>query len=125
MRILVVADDVLARAGLVASLSGQPDMTVDQAAPEGDLGDLADAHARDIILWDLGPGAAQSDARLPAMQDLDIPAVVLSDDDARVSEAMTAAARGALPRDIDGPATLTALRARDLGLAAIDPCFSP
>src|SRR3989442_1311175 len=34
MRILVVADDVLARAGLVASLSGQPDVTVDQAAPE-------------------------------------------------------------------------------------------
>src|SRR5256712_6730839 len=125
MRILVVADDVLARAGLVASLSGQPDVTVDQAAPEVDLGDVADAHARDIILWDLGTGAAQRDARLPAIKDLAIPVVVLSDDDARVSIAMTAGARGALPRDIDGPALLAALRAVVLGLVAIDPAFAP
>ena len=123
MRILVVADDVLARAKLVASLSGQPDVTVDQAAPEVDLGDVTDA--RDIILWDLGTGAAQSDARLPAMQDLDIPVVVLSDDDTRIGEAMTAGARGALPRDIDGPALLAALRAVVLGLVAIDPAFAP
>ena len=125
MRILVIADDVLARAKLVASLSGEPDVTVDQAAPEVDLGDVADAHTRDIILWDLGTGAAQSDARLPAMQDLDIPVVVLSDDEARVSDAMTAGARGALPRDIDGPALLAALRAVVLGLMAIDPAFAP
>jgi len=125
VRVLVVADDMLVRAGLAALLSGQPDVTVDQAAPEVDLGDVTDAHACDIILWDLGTGAARSDARLPAMQDLDTPVVVLSDDDARVSDAMTAGARGALPRDIDGPALLAALRAVVLGLMAIDPAFAP
>src|SRR5256885_13837029 len=101
---------MLVRAGLAALLSGQPDVTVDQAAPEVDLGDVTDAHACGIILWDLGTGAARSDARLPAMQGLGTPAAVLSGDDARVPDAMTAGARGALPRDIDGPALLAAAR---------------
>ncbi|MFZ1754596.1 MAG: hypothetical protein WAU10_12665, partial [Caldilineaceae bacterium] len=53
--LLIVADDLLARAGLAALLAGQPDLTV---AGQTDCGPpldaLVQAHAPDVLLWDLG-----------------------------------------------------------------------
>ena len=125
MRVLIVADDVRARTGLVELLSRQPDVTVDEAAPDAFLLGPADTFGQDVIVWDLGSGAVQTPAGLPALQDLDAPVIVLGDDDTRISEAVTAGARGALSRDVGGPALLAALRAVMEGLVAIDPAFAP
>jgi len=76
-------------------------------------------------VWDLGSGAAQTPAGLLALLDLDAPVIVLGDNDTRISEAVTAGARGALSRDVSGPALLAALRAVMEGLVAIDPAFAP
>src|SRR5205807_9698260 len=125
MRVLIVADDVRARTGLVELLSRQPDVTVDEAAPDAFLLGPADTFGQDVIVWDLGSGAVQTPAGLPALQDLDAPVMGLGDNDTRISEAVTAGARGALARDVSGRALLPAPRAAMVWLGAIDPAFAP
>src|SRR2546428_1566513 len=125
MRVLVVADDARARAGLVELLVGELDVIVDEPAPDAVLLGPADNFGQDVIVWDLGSGAVQTPAGLPALQDLDAPVIVLGDNDTRISDAVTAGARGALSRDVGGPALLAALRAVMEGLVAIDPAFAP
>lgn len=122
---LVVADDVFARTTLVGLLSGQPDVAVDQASPDAVLAGSTGTFDPDVIVWDLGSGAGRADPQFPAVQDLDAPVVVLSDNETRIPEALTAGAKGALSRDVDGPALLAALHAVVEGLMAIDPAFAP
>src|SRR5207247_8650230 len=96
MRVLIVADDVRARTGLVELLSRQPDVTVDEAAPDALLLGPADTFGQDVIVWDLGSGAVQTPAGLPALQDLAAPVSVLGHNDTRISEPLDAGPRGAL-----------------------------
>src|SRR5207237_8676915 len=52
-RVLVVAEDRLARAGLAALLAEQPDFTVvGQLAPDGDLGPVVERLRPDAVAWD-------------------------------------------------------------------------
>lgn len=125
MRVLIVAADLSARAGLAALLSGQQDITVEEAALDADLSALADVHDPDVIVWDLGGDAARATGHLSTIQDLDAPVIVLDNDDAIAAEAVAAGARGALLRETDGPALLTALRAVAQELVVIDPSFAP
>ena len=54
-RVLVVGDDSLARAGLVALVSTLSDVElVGQAAAEDDAASTLDAFNPDIAVWDLG-----------------------------------------------------------------------
>src|SRR2546427_12282120 len=108
MRVLIVADDVRARTGLVELLSRQPDVTVDEAAPDAFLLGPADTFSQDVIVWDLGSGAVQTPAGLPALQDLDAPVLVLGDNDTPISDAVTPGARGAPPPEVSRPALLGA-----------------
>src|SRR5437773_10250289 len=99
MRVLIVADDVRARTGLVELLSRQPDVTVDEAAPDAFLLGPADTSGQDVIAWDLGSGAVQIPAGLPALQDLVAPALGLGANDTRIFDALAVGARDALSRD--------------------------
>ncbi|MCX7706965.1 MAG: DNA-binding response regulator, partial [Anaerolineae bacterium] len=55
VRILVVASDPLARAGLAALLAGLPECTVvGRAAAGEDVPSAVEAHRPDVVLWDLG-----------------------------------------------------------------------
>src|SRR5437773_11208062 len=110
MRVLIVADDVRARTGLVEVLSRQPDVTVDEAAPDALLLGPADTFGQDVIVWDLGSGAAQTPSGLLALLDLDAPDMALGDNDTRLSEALPDGPRGALSRHVSGPALLAAPR---------------
>ena len=61
LRVLVVARDSLARAGLAALLSGQPGLAVaGQIAGDTDVSGALDAYQPDVVVWDLGwdPAAA-------------------------------------------------------------------
>ena len=59
LRVLVVAGDQLARAGLAALLSQQPPqqsgaLSVDQAGGDEDLPTILEAYRPDVVLWELG-----------------------------------------------------------------------
>ncbi len=125
LRVLVVAEDVLAAAELAARLSGQPGLTtVDQALLEADLATTAAPHGPDVIVWDLGENAGDVAHDLSAILDLDTPVIVLTDD-ARVAEAAEAGARGILSRDTDVAPLLAAVQAAGQRLVVIDPAFVP
>jgi len=52
LRVLIVADDPLARAGLAALLSAQPGcVVVGQAAEDGDLSSALDVYRPQVVVW--------------------------------------------------------------------------
>jgi DNA-binding NarL/FixJ family response regulator len=55
LRVLIVADDPLARAGLAALLADQPDcLVVAQVAEDADLLSALDVYRPHVVVWDLG-----------------------------------------------------------------------
>lgn len=123
MRVLVIGDDVAARTTLAALLSGQPGLVVEQTGEQMDPVAAAAAFDPDAVVWDLGP-APEASADAPAIQDLDGPVIALSDDGARLAEAVAAGARGALPRESDAASLVAALHAVAQGLMVVDPAFA-
>ena len=69
LRILVVADDPLARAGLGALVAGQDGhAVVGQVSGQEDISAAMDVYRPDVLLWDLGPdahGRRGADSRRP------------------------------------------------------------
>ena len=75
LRVLIVADDPLARAGLATLLTHQPDCTVvGQMAAHTDI--LAGLHLYqpDVVVWDLGwepaPGPAEAPTGLERLAEV-------------------------------------------------------
>ncbi|MCH7744516.1 MAG: response regulator transcription factor [Chloroflexi bacterium] len=126
LRVLVVAGDPLARAGLATLLANQPGCeVVGQIASDADLLNALDIYRPDVLVWDLGWEPSQA---LDVMSDLREdglpPIVALLSDEAFASEAWSAGARGLLPRDA-APDTLTAaLIAVAQGLVTLHPAMA-
>jgi two-component system, NarL family, nitrate/nitrite response regulator NarL len=133
LRVLVVADDPLARGGLAALLAGQLGLIVvgqTAAVPHDASGitDLAvalDAYQPDVLVWDLGWDAAPSLARLAELRDRAVPSAVLLAGVASAPAAHQAGAAALLPRDVSGPRLAAALAAIAQGLTVYDPAFLP
>ena len=126
LRILVVADDHLARAGLAALLGDQPGCTVvgQVSVPEhADSG--ADVYSPDIVVWDLGWDAERSLESLGRSRDSRHPTVVLVPDESYSAEAWRAGAGGVLLRTADGPTLAAAVLAVSRGLAVLGPEMAP
>lgn len=122
LRILIVADDVLARAGLAALVVDWPGCTVaGQTSGEGDLWDELEVYRPDLLLWDLGWEPTRALERLTDLQGFSAPMVVLLPGEAYAAEAWTAGARGILLRNVEVSSLLAALRAVAQGLAVLDP----
>ena len=133
LRVLVVADDSLARAGLAALLSAQPGcVVVGQVVEEGDLASALDVYRPQVVLWDLGwergPATAGSPAphleRLAELAEAGCPVVVLLADESQAGEAHIAGARGLLLRDANPERLIAALTAAAQGLAVLDPTLA-
>jgi two-component system nitrate/nitrite response regulator NarL len=134
LRVLIVADDPLARAGLAALLADQPECTVvRQVAEDTDLLAALDVHRPDVIVWDLGwePTLATSTSpttRLERLSDLEgatPPVVALLPDGTHAAEARIAGARGILLRDTDAEHLVAALMAAAQELVVLDPSLVP
>jgi len=124
VRVLIVADDEVFRAGLAAGLSGQTGVSaVDQTRLDGDLATTALPHRPDVILWDLSDIDRRITSELSAMLDLATPVIVLGDEEMLIAEAVAAGAKGALPRHVDPAPLVAAVRAVREGLVVIDPTF--
>ena len=122
LRVLVVADDQLARAGLAALIADQPGCSIagQLAGPEYATTALG-LYSPDVVVWDLGWHSTRSLELLDEAQVNGLPTVVLAPDQEYAAAAWSAGARGALPRDVDGPTLATALVAVSRGLAVLDP----
>lgn len=122
VRVLVVADDLLARAGLAAVLAAQPGCdVVGQVSGSADLGFEIEVHRPDTLVWDLGWDPSHALERLPDLREAGVPVVVLLSNEEHAGEAWAVGARGLLSREASAEEIAAALQAMAHGLAVIDP----
>ncbi len=119
-RVLVVAPDALARAGLASLLAETPGYPVAGQMSADDL-PAVDASTADVIVWDLGWDPDQSLERLAGLRDTGVPVVVLVPDEASAGDALGAGARAVLPRTVDAPSLAASIAAAGRGLIVLDP----
>jgi two-component system nitrate/nitrite response regulator NarL len=132
LRVLIVADDPLARTGLAALLSDQPGcVIVGQIAEDAGLTSALDVYRPEVILWDSGwdPMLAASSGppsleRLAELVDAAPPVVALVPDETYAVEAQMAGARGLLPRDSSAVRLVAALTAVAWDLIVLDPSLA-
>ena len=128
LRILIIADDPLARAGLAALLAEQPGCVVaGRATRADDLGAAVEVGRPDVLLWDLGWDPAPALARLAgyiSAARTDEPIAVLLSDGSHAARVWSAGARVLLPRNADPEHLVAALTAAAHGLAVIAPEFA-
>lgn len=131
-RVLIVAGDPLARAGLAAFLQDRADLAVIGQVDGVELPASLDVYRPDVLLWDLGwdtSAGARVETKGMLAQIVDLveigpPIAALLSDQTAATDAWTAGARGLLPRDVSADRLAAALAALSLGLAVIDPLFS-
>lgn len=123
LRVLVVADDPLARAGLAALLADQPGCTiVGQIAGDADLPAELEVYLPEVIVWDLGWDPVLAIEHLADLRNASSPPIVaLVSDESHAAEARDSGARGLLLRDADAPTVLLAARAVHQGLIILAP----
>ena len=130
LRVLIVAADPLARAGLAALLAGEPDVTVagQAGAPRapGELDAALAAFLPDAILWDVGWSAdAPTLDALGALAEQGRPLLVLLGDPALLPDLWAAGVRSVVGRAADGARLAAALGAALAGLAVVEPDYLP
>jgi two-component system, NarL family, nitrate/nitrite response regulator NarL len=143
LRVLIVADDPLTRAGLAALLAGQAGcIIVGQTSASTDLerdlpgrpashaiGDTLaaaiEAYRPDVLLWDLGWNPRDTIQRLAELTAGVPPVAALLPNDAHAAGTWVAGARGLLLRSVDGASLAAALVAVGYGLAVMDPSLIP
>ena len=121
LRVLAVADDPLARAGLGALLAGQDGhAVVGQMSGEDDVLAGLDVYRPDVLVWDLGPGGLDGVEVVADVAGASVQVVALVADDLQAWEARAAGALGVLPRDSGAATVSAALRAVGKGLLVMD-----
>ena len=126
LRLLIVAADSLARAGLAALLNDRPGLRIIGQVDMGQsLPAEVDVYQPDVIVWDLGWEPEES---LIIMEELaaenetgQTAIVALILDEETAAAAWSAGARGLLFRDVTVERLLAAIRAADQGLATVEP----
>jgi two-component system nitrate/nitrite response regulator NarL len=125
VRVLIIADDPLARAGLATLLADQPRCeVVGQVPTDSDLPIALEVYEPDVVVWDLGWDPEQSLERLAELVDEGPTVLALLPDEAYAEDTWTAGARGLLPREVTGESLVAALGAVVQGLAVFDPAFA-
>jgi DNA-binding NarL/FixJ family response regulator len=128
LRVLIVADDPLARAGLATLLTQHLSCNVVGHVP-GHVDVLAGlrSYQPDVIVWDLGwePMLGPADEppgleRLADLRDAGQPVVALLPDDRYTAWVWDSGVRGILPRDVDAATLALALPAVARGLIVCD-----
>jgi two-component system, NarL family, nitrate/nitrite response regulator NarL len=125
LRILVIADDPLTRAGLASLLGDQPGCAVvGRASGLDDLPAMVEVYRPDVLLWDLGWHPDLAVERLSEFVESSPPVAVLLPDESRVVTIWSTGVRAILRRDADPTQIAAALRALALGLSVVDGAFA-
>lgn len=121
-RVLVIAEDPLARHGLVALLQAEPGLSVVAHADPERASELGSTAAADAFVWDLGGDPRAALATLPEGEGA-VPIVALIADERRAAEVLSAGARAVLARDAGADAIVAAVAAVTHGLRVFDGAF--
>ena len=133
LKVLIVADDPLARVGLAAVLTHGAGVTVvGQIEGKSAAPSAVDVFRPSVVVWDLGwdpvRGLDESPAagleQLSALSDSNLPIVALVSDQRQAVGAWLAGSRGLLLRASPGATLRAAVRAVSQGLMALDPELS-
>jgi len=124
VRVLIIADDPLARAGLSVLLTEQPGcQIVGRVGLEDDVSAAVAVYGPDVLLWDLGWGDATR--ALEILADLNLVSAVLLPGDGgsttQAAEVWAAGARGLLARRVEPARLVAALRAIAQRFVVFDP----
>lgn len=124
LKLLLMAADPLARAGLVAFLDDDPRVTVvERAAPE-DISDQ-DLAGADVLLWDLGWDASELEAELPELlanfADAGLPVLLLAPEPETGLPLWRSGVNGVLLRRASARRLWAGLQAVAAGLRVADP----
>ena len=126
LRVLIVADDPLARAGMATTLADQPGcQVVGQVSSEGDLAAMLEVYQPDVFVWDLGWDTTTPLERIADLQETDAPVVALLPDHTHAAEARAAGARGLVLRNVDADRLMATLIAVSEGMVVLDPDLAP
>ena len=119
IRVVVIGQDPLARAGLVALVSRRDELLVVGQGSADEA--LRLARAADVVLWDSGssPLTLDADDRGAVAHIL-----VLTSDEREAAQALAEGARGVLPREVSADRLVMAVSAVHEGLLVIDESFS-
>ncbi|MBI3913320.1 MAG: response regulator transcription factor [Chloroflexi bacterium] len=121
IRIVLIADDPLARAGLAALLRDQPDVNVvAQISADENLAEQIETFAADVLVWDFGFDAAQMVERVLEAAQIQPRILALVHDEAEINSAWAHSVRGILPRDASAEKLRAALEAILRGLMVLD-----
>ena len=126
LRLLIIAGDPLARAGLATLLTDQPDLhIVGQIGESDSLSSEIDVYRPDVIVWDLGWEPGESIDLLAELaaenEGGEFTIVGLIQNGEQASAVWSAGVGGLLYRDVAVERLLAAINAAAQGLAAIDP----
>lgn len=129
LRVLVVADDLLARAGLTALLAAETGIDiVGQVAVDNESGlaDALDVYRPDVMLLDLGMDGMDDPALILVEPALPVVVLIAEDDD--LSDVLNAlrssGGYGLLYRESSGSQLATAIHAAAGGLTVFDPLLA-
>ncbi len=130
LKVLIVADDPLARAGLAAALTHGAGVTVvGQIEGKSATPSALEVFRPTVVVWDLGwesdGGPAAGLEQLSALSEGAIPIVALVSDQRQAVGAWLAGSRGLLLRASPGANLRAAVTAVSQGLMTLDPELSP
>ena len=126
IRLAVVDDDPLVRAGLTLMLGGREDVEIVAEASDGDeVAAMVDAHAPDVVLMDLRmarvDGLTATERLLARPKPPRVIVLTTFDTDEHVLRALRAGAAGFLLKDTPPPQILDAVRRVAAGEATLSP----
>lgn len=121
IRVLIVGDNPLVRAGLAALLQGQPGVEVVGQAAMTELPGLLDVFRADVLTWAVGWDIDSAFEQVAALGEPSPPVLLLLNDESRAGEALAAGARGLLLQDADAETLIAALGALVQGLLVFQP----
>jgi DNA-binding NarL/FixJ family response regulator len=129
IRLAIVDDDPLVRAGLALMLGGRAEITIVAEAADGDeVPEMVDAHAPDVVLMDLRmprlDGLAATERLLARPHPPRVIVLTTFDADEHVLRALRAGAAGFLLKDTPPPQILDAVRRVAAGEATLSPAVT-
>lgn len=128
LRVLVVSDNLLARAGLSALLDNQDGLMIVGQTTGASLSADLSIYRADVILFDLGWQLSDSLEILASIQDMETAVLALITDEDNTPTVLSALAQfpvfGLLLNESDTDMLLMALQTVSVGLIVIDPALS-
>ncbi len=120
IRLLVVADDTLARSGLAAELSGVPGMAVVAKIPSLDVAAAIEAYQPDALVWDVGRYSMAGVSRIAALDREGPPIVLLVQRESGMPGVAGLGAAGVVYRDAAAERIAAAVVAATHGLVTVE-----